>query len=159
MSKQLMIKPEKCLGCRTCEIICSYGKEGSFNPKSAAVSVIMYDKAAISVPVMCQQCEDACCVAVCPVGAMHRENDGTVKCDAQKCIVCKMCANACPLGNITVSPTTHAIIKCDECDGDPQCAKYCPTGCLVYAEESDSLGRRKAVADALKNVYGEEEDE
>lgn len=157
MSKQLMSDPKKCLGCRTCEIVCSYGKAGgSFNPKSAAVSVMIYDEAAISVPVMCEQCEKASCAAVCPVGAMRRESSGRVVCDEQKCIVCKMCISACPLGNVTVSPVTRAIVKCDECGGDPQCAKYCPTGCLVYAEESDSLGRKKAVADALKNAYGEE---
>ena len=25
MGKQLLIKPEKCLGCRTCELVCSFG--------------------------------------------------------------------------------------------------------------------------------------
>ena len=27
MGKQLMIKPEKCIGCRTCELVCSFGHD------------------------------------------------------------------------------------------------------------------------------------
>jgi Fe-S-cluster-containing hydrogenase component 2 len=156
MSKQLMIKPEKCIGCRTCEIIFSYNNGKSFNPKNAAVSVMIYEEAAISVPVMCLQCEEASCVKVCPVGAMYRAEDGTVKSDSAKCIVCKMCVNACPLGNVSFSVAAKKIVKCERCGGDPACAKYCPTGCLVYSDEADALGRRKAIGLALKNVYGEE---
>lgn len=156
MSKQLMIKPEKCIGCRTCEIICSYNRDKAFNPRQSAVSVLAYDEAAIAVPVMCLQCEDACCVKVCPVQAMHREADGTVRVDEEKCIVCKMCVNACPLGNVTFSSVSRKVIKCELCGGDPGCAKFCPSSAIVYTEENDGLGRKKAVAEALKNVFGEE---
>jgi Fe-S-cluster-containing hydrogenase component 2 len=164
MSKQLMLKPEKCTGCRCCELICSYNRDKSFNPRNSSVSVMIYDEAAISVPVMCLQCEEACCVTVCPVNAMYRDEDGTIKCDQQKCIVCKMCVNACPLGNISFSPALRKVVKCDLCagaagskgDADPGCAKFCPSGCLVYSDEGDALGRKKAMALALKEVFGEE---
>jgi Fe-S-cluster-containing hydrogenase component 2 len=156
MNKQLMIKPEKCIGCRSCELICSWNRGKAFNPRNSAVSVLMYEEAAISVPVMCLQCEEACCVKVCPVGAMHRDDDGAVKCDSAKCIVCKMCVNACPLGNVSFSPVERKIVKCELCGGDPGCAKYCPTGCLVYTEEADALGRKRAIGIALKDVFGEE---
>jgi len=156
MAKQLMIKPEKCLGCRSCELICSFAREYAFNPRSAAVTVMIYEKAAISVPVMCLQCEDACCIKVCPVKAMHREPDGTVKCDTAKCIGCKMCVNACPLGNASFSPTLRRIVKCEQCDGDPQCVKYCPSGCLIYTDEADALGRKRAIGLALKEAYAAE---
>ena len=58
MGKQLLIKPEKCLGCRTCELVCSFGHNGAFNPRFANVSVMAYEEAAISVPMMCMQCEE-----------------------------------------------------------------------------------------------------
>ncbi|MDE8721989.1 hypothetical protein PZH44_13925, partial [Alistipes putredinis] len=67
MGKQLLIKPEKCLGCRTCELVCSFGHNGAFNPRFANVSVMAYEEAAISVPMMCMQCEEPCCMEVCPV--------------------------------------------------------------------------------------------
>jgi len=156
MGKQLMLKPEKCTGCRTCELICSYNRAKDFNPRNSAVSVMIYDEAAIAVPVMCLQCGDACCVGVCPVHAMYRAEDGTtIKCDTQKCIVCKMCVNACPLGCASYSRKA-GIVKCELCGGDPMCVKYCPSGALVYSEESDALGRKKAMALVLKDVFGEE---
>ena len=157
MGKQLLIKPEKCIGCRTCEIICSYKRGKNFNPKNAAVSVMSYEEAMVSVPVMCLQCEEASCVKVCPVGAMYRAEDGTVRNDSAKCIVCKMCVNACPLGNVSFSSSAKKVVKCEQCDGDPACAKYCPAGSLVYSDEADALGRKKAIALALKNVFGAEE--
>ena len=157
MGKQLLIKPEKCVGCRSCEIVCSYYNRGkTFNPKNAAISVIMYEEAAISIPVMCLQCEEACCIKVCPVGAMYRAEDGTVKNDTTKCIVCKMCVNTCPLGNVSFSSTAKKVVKCELCDGDPACSKHCPTGCLVFSDDMDALGRKRNIAQALKDAYGEE---
>ena len=156
MIKQLMMKPEKCTGCRTCEVICSYNRHGAFNPRQSAVTVMTYDEAAISVPVMCLQCEEACCVQVCPVHAMQRLENGTVKVDTGKCIVCKLCVNACPLGNVEFNPASRKIVKCELCDGDPGCAKYCPSGAIVFAEPADGLGRKKSIAKALKGIYGEE---
>jgi Fe-S-cluster-containing hydrogenase component 2 len=88
---------------------------------------------------------------------MHKDENGVVKTDANKCIVCKMCVNACPLGNVSFSQSSRKIVKCELCDGDPGCAKYCPAGCLVYTEEEDGLGRKRAIALSLKNVFGVEE--
>jgi Fe-S-cluster-containing hydrogenase component 2 len=152
-----MIKPEKCIGCRSCELICAFNRSQVFNPRDAAVSVFTFEEAFISAPVMCLQCEDACCVAVCPVHAMQRDEDGTVKCDAEKCIGCKMCVNACPLGNCQFSPRLKKIVKCDECGGDPMCAKYCPSGCLVYTDEADALGRKRAIGKAMMEAFGQPE--
>jgi len=157
MVKKLMLKPEKCIGCRTCEVICSWNKGKNFNPRNSAVSVINYEEAFVSVPVMCLQCEEAYCVKVCPVNAMYKDADGTVKNDTSKCIGCKMCVNACPLGNVSFSQANRKIIKCDLCDGDPGCAKYCPSGAIVYTDEEDGLGRKKAIAHTLKVAFGAEE--
>jgi Fe-S-cluster-containing hydrogenase component 2 len=65
-----------------------------------------------------------------------------------------MCVNACPLGNVSFS--AGKIVKCELCGGDPGCVKYCPSGCLVYSDEGDALGRKKAMALALKDVFGKE---
>ena len=70
--KQLIIKPEKCIGCRTCELVCSFGHYGKINPKMANVTVFEYDEAAVAVPVMCLQCEEPSCMEVCPMKAISR---------------------------------------------------------------------------------------
>lgn len=156
MSKQLVIKPEKCVGCRTCELYCSFQHHQQCNPQLAAVTVIAYDEAAIAVPVMCLQCEAASCQKACPVGAISRDEQGAVVMDGNKCIVCKMCLHACPLGNISFSPITRKVFKCDLCGGDPQCAKFCPAGAIQFLEPENDQERKRAVAESLKQVYAEE---
>jgi len=159
LSKILMISPEKCIGCRSCELICSFSKEKEFNPKQSAVSVFSYDDAAISIPMMCMQCEDASCVKVCPVGALQMNEPGAVKIDREKCIVCKMCISACPLGNISFDSRKKKIIKCDLCEGDPQCEKICPTGAIQFGEGSSvNLARKKSIARKFNELFGEVEE-
>jgi len=157
MAKQLIIKPEKCVSCRTCELMCSFGHNGTFNPRQSSVSVIHYEDAMTSVPVMCMQCEEACCLKVCPVGAISRDSNDAVVMDPEKCIVCKMCMSACPLGNISYSPITKKMFKCDLCGGDPKCAKYCPSGAIQYVDPAENLDRKKAVAQSFSDVFGEED--
>ena len=92
--KQLVIKPEKCIGCRTCELACSFGHYGEFNPKYANVHVFEYEKAAVAIPMMCLQCEEPSCMKVCPVKAITRNEHNAVVINYRKCIGCKMCSNA-----------------------------------------------------------------
>ncbi len=49
-----------------------------------------------SLPVMCQHCEDAPCVDVCPTGASFKRADGIVLVDMHICIGCRYCVMACP---------------------------------------------------------------
>ena len=152
MGKQLLIKPEKCLGCRTCELVCSFGHNGAFNPRFANVSVMAYEEAAISVPMMCMQCEEPCCMEVCPVGAIFRDEKDAVIINPDKCIGCKMCMNACPLGNIGFNTERRQVHKCDLCGGDPKCAKFCPTGAISYEDPEEGIDRKRAIADQARTI-------
>ena len=49
-----------------------------------------------SLPMMCQHCEDAPCVDVCPTGASFYRADGIVIVDRHLCIGCRYCMMACP---------------------------------------------------------------
>lgn len=149
MSKQLVVDPKLCKACRTCELACSFGHHGAFNPRLACVTVFHYEQEAITIPLMCMQCDDACCEKVCPTGALQRNADGVVVRDAEKCIVCKMCVQACPLGNISYSPLTKQVFKCDLCGGDPMCAKFCPTGAISVVDPTDVPSKKQLAADKL----------
>jgi len=77
--------------------------------------------------------------------------------DPDKCVGCRMCALACPFGNIEVLDRGHAE-KCDLCGGDPMCVQFCPRGALrcgptvsVEAEKRDRWAR------ALADTYRESE--
>ena len=156
LMKQLQIKPEKCIGCRTCELVCSFGHYGQFNPKMANVTVMEYEKAAVAIPVMCLQCEDACCEKVCPVHAISTDANGARVINYDKCIGCKMCMNACPLGNISFRTDLRKVFKCDLCGGEPKCAQFCPGGAITFVDPDDMKDRKKLVADKFCDVFGEE---
>lgn len=158
MSKILTISPDKCTNCRSCELACSLNKIGEFNPRESAVNVLFYEEAAISVPIMCMQCEDPACAKVCPVGAISRDKNGAVTSDPSKCIVCKLCVSACPMGNISVSSVTKKIVKCNLCGGDPYCAKVCPSGAIKYEDATTSnIGKKKIIAEKFKDLFAEVE--
>ncbi|TAN62337.1 MAG: (Fe-S)-binding protein, partial [Magnetospirillum sp.] len=39
MQRSLLLKPEKCTGCRQCEMACSFEKERVFNPAKSRIRV------------------------------------------------------------------------------------------------------------------------
>ncbi|WP_461206775.1 4Fe-4S dicluster domain-containing protein [Clostridium sp. DL1XJH146] len=156
MAKVLMISPEKCISCRTCEMACSFSKTQSFNPQNAAITVYQYEKAAISVPITCLQCEDPACMKVCTSGAIYKNEDGVVLIDEKKCIGCKLCINACPFGNMSYNFELKKVVKCDLCGGDPYCVKLCPANALEFKEPTPSeLDKKKLVADKFKELFEE----
>mgnify|MGYP001026688816 CR=1 FL=1 len=135
MAKIFYVDPSKCTGCRTCELVCSIKNEGVANPVLSRIRVIADKDRGLRVPTLCQQCQDAPCVSVCPVNALKRDNVlGITKLDKDRCIGCKMCISACPFGGIAVNPLSGEIFKCDLCGGDPQCVRFCEDKAIMYLE-------------------------
>jgi Fe-S-cluster-containing hydrogenase component 2 len=93
---------------------------------------------------------------VCPVSAISRDDKGAVVMNPEKCIVCKMCMSACPLGNISFSPAKKRVFKCDLCGGEPQCAEFCPSGAITFVDPYERPDRKKALADNFQKVFKEE---
>ncbi len=154
MPNILMIHPDKCTGCRTCELACSFTKEGRFRPRATRVHVYSWEREGASVPMMCQHCDDAPCATVCTTGAMHRNRaSGLVEWDAKRCIRCRMCVQACPFGNAVYDGVTGGILKCDSCNGQPECVRFCPNHALEWVEDTISTrSRKKAFAARFKQA-------
>ncbi len=158
MTKLLMIHPDKCTGCKNCELACSFQHTGAFKPSSSRVNVYTWEREGFAVPMMCQQCDDAACVNVCPTGAMHRSasTSGIVEWNAATCIGCRMCTQACPFGNVVWDASSSTIQKCDTCDGSPECAKMCPSAALEWVDDTISTRtRKKAYASKFKAAFQE----
>jgi CRP-like cAMP-binding protein/Fe-S-cluster-containing hydrogenase component 2 len=51
------------------------------------------------VPATCRSCLDPVCMIGCPVGSIHRGNNGQIEIE-DWCIGCGLCANNCPYGSI-----------------------------------------------------------
>lgn len=157
MSNVLMIHPDRCTGCRNCALACSFAKEQQFRPAAARVHVYTWEREGFSVPMMCQQCDEASCMKVCPTGALARAKGTTlVSYEPRKCIRCRMCTIACPFGNAVYDSVTESILKCDTCGGDPACVQNCPTHALEFVEEGISTrSRKKAFASKFKSAFEE----
>jgi len=102
----LLIDTAGCADCDDCVTACheENGIKGNGRPRTDPQwirKVNLRDKAtghAQSLPLMCQHCEHAPCVDVCPTGASFRRDDGIVLVDKHTCIGCRYCVLACPFG-------------------------------------------------------------
>jgi carbon-monoxide dehydrogenase iron sulfur subunit len=133
--KVLVVDQKKCTGCRKCEMVCSIFHTGSSNPSRSRIRVLKLDEIGFYLPISCQNCEDPQCTEVCPAKAAHRDlKSNKVLIDKTKCIGCKTCIIACPFGAPSFDVIERVSIKCDFCDGDPQCVSFCEAKALDYIE-------------------------
>jgi Fe-S-cluster-containing hydrogenase component 2 len=153
MVKALKIDLEKCVGCRTCEMVCSAKHEGVISPYRSRIRVIR-EKEWEGVPMTCAHCQEPQCAAVCPVKAISRDETlGRTVVDYDRCIGCRMCVAACPFGAMNFDSFANRVAKCDLCDGDPECAKFCAYKTLTYVDVSElATDKRRAAAQKLSEV-------
>ena len=144
----LVADPKKCNGCGLCQMVCAMVKEGIASPEYARIHIIRFGANGFFLPIFCQNCEDAPCMAVCPQEAIAMDKGLTrVRVDYNRCISCQMCMAACPFGAIRFDRQRHTVFKCDLCGGDPQCVNYCFPNALAYIpayQQHDAQARAAA---------------
>ena len=134
-NKVLKIDHEKCTGCRLCELVCSVRHHHVSNPAKSRIRIVKWEADGVYVPISCQQCEDAPCATACPAKALARNADqGRVEVDYDRCIGCKLCMSVCPFGAMRWNTAERKVIKCDLCDGDPQCVRFCEMKAVDYVD-------------------------
>lgn len=170
----MAIDTKRCTACNTCIVGCKMENnlpqnmwwnfmvnEGGDNPDSPAgtypnLTMVSYTRA-------CQHCSKPACVDVCPTGASHiDEETGVVLLDADKCIGCGVCKEACPYDIRTLQedePVYYAdfafgaadapahvagtMEKCTFCHhritkGDvPFCVEVCPGRARIFGDLDD----------------------
>lgn len=135
----LVANPAQCVGCRTCEIMCSLSHDGQCQPSLSRVTTTYDPTRALSrLAVMvdiCRQCNMADCYLACGFDALSLDKaTGARVIDPKKCTGCGECFAACPWDMIVKNEETNVFSKCDLCGGDPQCVKYCPAEALSFVD-------------------------
>jgi len=153
----IICDPSLCTGCLTCEAVCSAFKSNSVvRPELSRIkiSVNIFSGTIDSfIPNPCYQCDDPKCLVACPIdGALYIDKKTGVRLVNEfLCIGCGSCVQACGQEfdppRIMLDKEKNVAIKCDLCNLDPQCTKWCPNGAIRYIDISDfkKMGKKYIV--------------
>jgi molybdopterin-containing oxidoreductase family iron-sulfur binding subunit len=173
----MVIDSEKCGdGCNDCVTACNTenGLSGKTGPQDTQyirkldIKDLRNDRVH-SLPMLCQHCDNAPCVDVCPTGASMKRADGIVLVDRHICIGCRYCMMACPYkarsfvhepvtdqnpevprGKGCVESCTLCVQRVDR-DENPACVDACNANghqAMIFGDLNDP---QSAVSVALKS--------
>ena len=140
MVKRLQIDPGKCIGCKSCEMVCSLFNDKRMVPARSRITTMTFMEGKYNLPYnyvwTCRQCSDAPCLPACPVGAISRTESANqiLVVDRDTCIGCGRCISACPFGAILFDPVLNKAFKCELCGGEPACVEFCPTSAIMIVD-------------------------
>lgn len=164
----VLVDSTVCIGCRKCEWACKgahdieagniedYSNAKTFRdnrrPDYKNLTVVNKyvdeDNNAKTVKLQCMHCDHPACVSACIVGAISKEENGSVIWDTDKCIGCRYCMIACPFQIPSFEyhkALDPKIVKCDFCFDRtnhgklPACVDICPVEALTYGTREDLL--------------------
>ena len=170
MSKAFLLDLARCIGCQACTAACKTGNE--LAEGTQFISLIEQTRG--TFPDLsggfqnhrCYHCGDASCVAVCPTGALFKE-DGLTRLERDACSGCGYCLEACPFD--VPKMVDGRSSKCDGCadtvraGGEPWCVQTCPSRALEFGEREEIIAEARTRVAAVRTrypaarVYGETE--
>jgi len=156
----IKIDPDKCNGCRACEVICSAfharPKYSTNNPARSRIAIRFDPLRDMYVPVYAGEYTPAECMGRNTYTIAGKEYDE-----------CGFCRASCPSRNLFKEPDSGLPLKCDMCEDDPPqeiplCVKVCIHDALTYEEREEEVDEEEEVKlddleiglDELANKYG-----
>jgi len=152
----MVVDLRRCTNCKACHVAC---KAENDVPLGVFRTWVMESETGEHpdtdkhfMPRLCNHCDDAPCIEVCPTGATYKQDDGMVLQRYERCISCKYCMTACPYNARYVLPRAseasgegngHVIDKCTYCshrveDGEePACVQTCLGRTRVFGNLDD----------------------
>jgi len=128
------------------------------------------EKGDVFVKRQCMHCWQAACVSMCLVNAMHKNKEGPVTWDGNKCLGCRFCMVSCPfdIPKAEYYSWNPRIMKCTMCyerlqEGKkPACVEACPTDTLMFGPKRQlmEIARHRVYSHPDKyvhQIYGEHE--
>jgi len=149
--KDVMIRPERCMGCRSCEIACAVA-----HSRSKSLFSAIGEEPAPKKRIYLEYIPD---LGVSTKALYKDETVSTVSYDPERCVDCWRCATVCSrftslyqlilvMGCWTssmnynrrvINRQAEAGITCDLCEGRdmPACVEACPTHALIFTEKNE----------------------
>ena len=156
----LVVNAGICTDCQRCETNCTTVNDGVASSHNSRIKMsrnLFSNKNGFgmfaqlrdgshwtSFPDTCRQCNPPPCGMACPVGAITSDANGVKLINANTCIACGMCVNACPWSMVTINTVSGKATKCINCG---ICVEGCPSGALSIVSWS-------AVAAAAQREWG-----
>ena len=145
----MVIDTNRCTCCHGCTIAClseNNVPDGKYRSWVKKIAKGRYPNVSFHfLPRLCNNCEDAPCLNLCPTGATYRtEEDGVVHVDRDVCVGCHICIDACPYGARFLNPITQTADKCDFCyhritkGVEPACVTACTGRARIFGDLNDS---------------------
>jgi formate dehydrogenase iron-sulfur subunit len=180
VSLAILIDTTRCTGCQRCVTACTQANalppqlpdpalrhDGLSSRRASTVVRLPHGGYAKR---QCLHCLSPACVDACPVGAMHKTAAGPVIYDRDKCMGCRYCMLACPVGipRYEWDKTLPYVVKCDLCyprlerGQAPACVAACPSHVLQFGERTALLAEAharlaKGGSAYVPHVFGEHE--
>ncbi len=163
----MVVDLSKCKNARKCMAACQGAHH--LRPEQHHINVLKMQESKNTPPFYmakpCQHCDNPPCVAVCPVDATFKRQDGIVLIDNERCIGCRFCIAACPYSarvfnwttpldeeedkgkpynvELNVPQRKGTVSKClfsaDRLrEGKlPYCVSACPNGVYYFGDENE----------------------
>lgn len=155
----------RCIGCGLCERACE--EKNQLPEGRAYVEVLRAENGRERcLRRACMHCLNPACASACPVGALQKTPQGPVIYHKERCIGCRYCMVACPLGipRLNWEENFPYIQKCQMCADriakgeSPACVSACPTGALQFGLRAELLEAAKERSAKEKlYLFGEHE--